>query len=128
MSYNGSHVIYNWPSINYTIIDQDIDAYKEINATSYLHRRGTSCLNRIKRFKKTGCSSCGTFKGYYSGHNCKNAGNKGYSCLESCTSLGGLDESYKCKESCGGVAGFGGYENGLCWTKKCKNQIVQDEF
>lgn len=33
VSYNGSHVIYNWPSINYTIIDQDIDAYKEINAT-----------------------------------------------------------------------------------------------
>lgn len=146
---NDSHVIYHWPQLNYTVADNDFEAYNYVydlasNSTgsasddgddsddddgsddSYtLSKRATNCLNRNHRFKRTGCSGCGKEKGYKSGHNCKNAHHKGYSCLESCSKHG---HGIGCTESCGAVASFIGYEHGVCWGSKCTREVLHDEL
>lgn len=149
---NDSHVIYHWPQINYTEVDTDLDSYNYVyelagnstgsfgdfgddgdnsededdsDDTSSLSKRATNCLNRRKRFKKTGCSGCGTSDGYKSGHNCKNAKNKGYSCLLGCKKHG---HGVGCTESCGAVGGYIGYEHGVCWRSKCTSETRHDEL
>lgn len=131
-----SNIVYHWPILNLTIeenlVDENIQMFKDLS-NNIISNRAQNCLNKNKKFTKTGCSSCGKSLGYKSAHNCKNKGGKGYSCLESCLCVQEHVDlqhctSMVCKESCGGVGAFPGSEGGLCWSKKCDKKTTHDEL